>query len=188
MMPPASARRPEAAQITALAVALESRVDRAALTNPNPGSRPFQRLNRAEYGARGEGHARHRRRRRRPAAGRHDQQRLRQRRRRAGVFGDADGELPARRREGDGAGDWRQGSGRDRNQLPRAEDRVAAVARRRRAVRHARRHLDAAHVPGRRRLRVQGRAAQQRVRRAVRRAEPGRDRSKSPSTASARRS
>ena len=50
MMPPANARRPEAAQITALAVALESRVDRAALANPNPGSRPFQRLNRAEYG------------------------------------------------------------------------------------------------------------------------------------------
>lgn len=49
MMPPASARRPEAAQITALATALESRVDRAALASPNPGSRPFQRLNRAEY-------------------------------------------------------------------------------------------------------------------------------------------
>ncbi len=49
MMPPASARRPDAAQITALAAALESRIDRAALTNPNPGSRPFQRLNRAEY-------------------------------------------------------------------------------------------------------------------------------------------
>ena len=28
----------------------KSRVDRAALVNPNPGSRPFQRLNRAEYG------------------------------------------------------------------------------------------------------------------------------------------
>jgi mono/diheme cytochrome c family protein len=50
MMPPASARRPEAEQIKALAIALESRIDRAAVTNPNPGSRPFQRLNRAEYG------------------------------------------------------------------------------------------------------------------------------------------
>ena len=49
MMPPAGARRPEAAQLTALAMALETRVDRAALVNPNPGSRPFQRLNRAEY-------------------------------------------------------------------------------------------------------------------------------------------
>ncbi len=50
MMPPAGARRPPAAQITALTEALEARVDRAALANPNPGSRPFQRLNRAEYG------------------------------------------------------------------------------------------------------------------------------------------
>ncbi|MEP6783711.1 MAG: DUF1592 domain-containing protein [Acidobacteriota bacterium] len=50
MMPPASARRPEPAQITALVTALEARVDRAALVTANPGSRPFQRLNRAEYG------------------------------------------------------------------------------------------------------------------------------------------
>ena len=49
MMPPAGARRPEAAQLTALVTSLESRVDRAAAANPNPGSRPFQRLNRAEY-------------------------------------------------------------------------------------------------------------------------------------------
>ncbi len=49
MMPPAGARRPDAAQLKALAMALETRVDRAALINPNPGSRPFQRLNRAEY-------------------------------------------------------------------------------------------------------------------------------------------
>ena len=49
MMPPAGARRPDAAQLKALAIALETRVDRAALVNPNPGSRPFQRLNRADY-------------------------------------------------------------------------------------------------------------------------------------------
>ncbi len=49
MMPPAGARRPDAAQLEALAAALEGRVDRLALVNPNPGSRPFQRLNRAEY-------------------------------------------------------------------------------------------------------------------------------------------
>jgi hypothetical protein len=49
MMPPAGARRPAPEQIEALAEALEARVDRAALVNPNPGSRPFQRLNRAEY-------------------------------------------------------------------------------------------------------------------------------------------
>jgi hypothetical protein len=50
MMPPAGARRPEPEQIKALAAALETRVDRAAAINPNPGSRPFQRLNRADYG------------------------------------------------------------------------------------------------------------------------------------------
>jgi hypothetical protein len=49
MMPPAGARRPEANQILALATALETRIDSAAALNPNPGSRPFQRLNRAEY-------------------------------------------------------------------------------------------------------------------------------------------
>jgi mono/diheme cytochrome c family protein len=49
MMPPAGARRPESAQLNALLTALETRVDRAASLNPNPGSRPFQRLNRAEY-------------------------------------------------------------------------------------------------------------------------------------------
>src|SRR6478735_7458973 len=50
MMPPSTAKRPEADQIKAFYTALEQRVDRAALVNPNPGSRPFQRLNRAEYG------------------------------------------------------------------------------------------------------------------------------------------
>ena len=50
MMPPAGARRPAPEQIAALTEALEARVDRVALVNPNPGSRPFQRLNRAEYG------------------------------------------------------------------------------------------------------------------------------------------
>jgi hypothetical protein len=49
MMPPATARRPAPEQITALASALETKVDRAATLNPNPGSRPFQRMNRAEY-------------------------------------------------------------------------------------------------------------------------------------------
>ncbi len=49
MMPPAGARRPETDQILALASALESRIDRVAALHPNPGSRPFQRLNRAEY-------------------------------------------------------------------------------------------------------------------------------------------
>ena len=49
MMPPAGAKRPDAAVLTALTVALETRLDAAAARNPNPGWRPFQRLNRAEY-------------------------------------------------------------------------------------------------------------------------------------------
>ncbi len=55
MMPPAGARRPDEATLTAFAAALETRVDRAAALEPNPGRRPFQRLNRAEYGAAIEG-------------------------------------------------------------------------------------------------------------------------------------
>ncbi|MDP1570748.1 MAG: DUF1592 domain-containing protein [Vicinamibacterales bacterium] len=49
MMPPANAKRPEGDGLLALVTALETRIDRAAATNPNPGTRPFQRLNRAEY-------------------------------------------------------------------------------------------------------------------------------------------
>ncbi len=49
MMPPAGSRRPEAAVLTALVGSMESRLDQAAALNPNPGRRPFQRLNRAEY-------------------------------------------------------------------------------------------------------------------------------------------
>src|SRR4051812_850298 len=49
MMPPPGARRPADAALAALADTLASRIDKAATLNPNPGSRPFQRLNRAEY-------------------------------------------------------------------------------------------------------------------------------------------
>ena len=49
MMPPAGSKRPDAAAIEALTTALESRMDELASTSPNPGWRPFQRLNRAEY-------------------------------------------------------------------------------------------------------------------------------------------
>src|SRR5688500_5203190 len=49
MMPPAGARRPEAARIAHLVSALESRMDAAAAADPDPGWRLFQRLNRAEY-------------------------------------------------------------------------------------------------------------------------------------------
>ena len=49
MMPPAGARRPEATPISQFVAALESRMDALAISDPNPGWRPFQRLNRAEY-------------------------------------------------------------------------------------------------------------------------------------------
>src|SRR5206468_7400968 len=49
MMPPPQARRPDPALVAAFVDALETRLDRAAALNPNPGWRPFQRLNRAEY-------------------------------------------------------------------------------------------------------------------------------------------
>jgi mono/diheme cytochrome c family protein len=50
MMPPAAvADRPDAAVLKAFAESLEARVDAAAAAAPNPGWRPFQRLNRAEY-------------------------------------------------------------------------------------------------------------------------------------------
>jgi hypothetical protein len=49
MMPPPGRSRPEAGVLEALAASLESRLDAAAAARPNPGSRTFQRLNRAEY-------------------------------------------------------------------------------------------------------------------------------------------
>ncbi len=51
MMPPAGARRPDAAILDKLATALETRIDTVAALHPNPGRRPFQRLNRVEYAA-----------------------------------------------------------------------------------------------------------------------------------------
>ena len=49
MMPPSGARRPAPVQIAQFVSALESRMDALAVSDPNPGWRPFQRLNRAEY-------------------------------------------------------------------------------------------------------------------------------------------
>jgi hypothetical protein len=50
MMPPVGARRPAPEVLSGLAAAFETKIDRAAALNPNPGWRPSQRLNRAEYG------------------------------------------------------------------------------------------------------------------------------------------
>jgi hypothetical protein len=50
MMPPTFApRHPDRDLVLAFANSLESRIDTAAATKSNPGWRPFQRLNRAEY-------------------------------------------------------------------------------------------------------------------------------------------
>ncbi len=50
MMPPPGAARPDADTLAGLATTLETRVDAFASAHPNPGGRPFQRLNRPEYG------------------------------------------------------------------------------------------------------------------------------------------
>jgi hypothetical protein len=49
MMPPPGRKRPGGDTLQTLAATLERIVDRAAATNPEPGGRIFQRLNRAEY-------------------------------------------------------------------------------------------------------------------------------------------
>jgi Protein of unknown function (DUF1592)/Protein of unknown function (DUF1588)/Protein of unknown function (DUF1585)/Protein of unknown function (DUF1595)/Protein of unknown function (DUF1587)/Planctomycete cytochrome C len=51
MMPPKSADQPDRATRMALVTALETTIDARAATQPNPGHRTFQRLNRAEYAA-----------------------------------------------------------------------------------------------------------------------------------------
>ena len=51
MMPPAGVRRPPEDSLALLAATLEARLDDVARTNPNPGRRTFQRLNRTEYEA-----------------------------------------------------------------------------------------------------------------------------------------
>ena len=50
MMPPRGANRPDAAVVAGLVADLETTIDDAAARSPNPGTRTFQRLNRAEYG------------------------------------------------------------------------------------------------------------------------------------------
>jgi len=51
MMPPVGSPRPAGDTLDALALELETRIDSAAVLDPDPGRRTFQRLNRAEYQA-----------------------------------------------------------------------------------------------------------------------------------------
>jgi hypothetical protein len=50
MMPPSGASRPERVVLDAFASELETRLDRAAAVQPNPGTAALSRLNRTEYG------------------------------------------------------------------------------------------------------------------------------------------
>ena len=49
MMPPPGVERPDPVTYNGLITTLEAKADAAAALRPNPGSRPFPRLNRAEY-------------------------------------------------------------------------------------------------------------------------------------------
>lgn len=49
LMPPPNAKRPDADEAKLMVESMEQRLDRAAALKPNPGFRPFQRLNRPEY-------------------------------------------------------------------------------------------------------------------------------------------
>lgn len=49
LMPPAGAKRPDKQTLEAFRLTLETQLDKAAAANPNPGSRPSQRLTRTEY-------------------------------------------------------------------------------------------------------------------------------------------
>jgi len=49
MMPPPGVRRPAGDTLSALARLMEEVIDETAAASPRPGTRPFQRLNRAEY-------------------------------------------------------------------------------------------------------------------------------------------
>ena len=84
LMPPPGAKKPEAAQLQALTTSLEARMDEYAASNPNPGRRTFQRLNRPEYERAIARPAGARRERRQLAAARPEERQLRQHRRRAG--------------------------------------------------------------------------------------------------------
>ena len=49
MMPPANARRPDAARVEAFVSAIEASLDKTGLATPNPGKAALHRLNRTEY-------------------------------------------------------------------------------------------------------------------------------------------
>ncbi len=168
MMPPAGAKRPPAGSLDELTVALEARMDEHAAVNPNPGWRPFQRLNRAEY-----------------------QRAVHEL---LGVDVDVTPLLPpdtishgfdnvadaqtfsptlmegylraASRVTALAVGDPDSAPGESTYSLPKTASQLARADGR--SARHPRRHLDDAHVPGRRRLRVPPRFLRRAARHPVR--------------------
>ena len=154
MMPPVGARRPEPAAMKAFVHGLETRLDRAAALNPNPGLAPVPATHPRRVHASRQGPARSRRRRHRLPAARHQQPRLRQRRRRPELLAHAVRGLPAR-----GQSDQPPGRRRPRcvshlGDLPDSAVRIADAPRRGHAIRRARRHRRHAHVPRGRHLRL----------------------------------
>ena len=183
-MPPPGSRRPSDAMLDGLADALEAQADAHAASDPTPGRRTFQRLNRAEY-----------------ARSVHDL---------LGLDVNAGDYLPLDTKSANfdniadaqllsptlmqayltrGGRDQPAGGGRSRgdgarSHLPGVALDLAARARRGRAVRHARRGLGGAHVPGRRRVslprlvlsRDDRRAVRERSRGAAHRRSAGADR------------
>jgi hypothetical protein len=49
MMPPPGKKRPDSAQVDSFVAAMETYLDDASVRQPNPGTVPLHRLNRAEY-------------------------------------------------------------------------------------------------------------------------------------------
>ena len=160
MMPPPGAERPAEAALdgargVARSEARRRRRARARIPAAARSSGSIAPSTRARSGP-----PRARRRRRRVPAARHDQPQLRQHRRRAVAVGRrcSRATCAPRRRSAASRSAIRTATP-ELDDLQGAAHGVAARARRRRAVRHARRHLGRAQLPGRRRLHVPDDAA-----------------------------
>ena len=187
MMPPAGAKRPDEAALLQLASGIESRdrSRRGAGTQSGLTAVPAPQSRRVR--PRRARHAEHRRRRRVAPASRHDQPRLRQHRRRADDDADGARSLSAGGGQGQPRRAGRSDDDADVDDLPGAAHGGAAVARRRRADGHARRHLGRARVSGGWRVSLPHDDAQHPDRAAVRQHDARRADRESRSTACARR-
>ena len=141
-MPPPLAPRPDAGDLRGADRRARDATSTPRAAKPNPGVRTFQRLNRAEYSRAIHDLLGARRRRRQLAAARHQERELRQHRRRAGAVADAARGVPQRGERDQPHGGRRSQRADRRLDLQQRRLRVAASvgSRRRRAVRHARRH------------------------------------------------